>query len=77
MPRHLRREMSERTFLMGRENIAPSRAELDRHIAALKAAGVAAVAVVFLHSYQNPAHEKDVVGMAARGAARGFHLRLP
>jgi len=62
VPRHLRREMNERTFLMGRENIAPSRVELDRHIAALKEADVASVAVVFVHSYQNPTHEQDVVG---------------
>jgi N-methylhydantoinase A len=62
VPRHLRREMNERTFLMGRENIAPSRAELERHIAALEEADIASVAVVFVHSYQNPAHEQDVVG---------------
>src|SRR6476469_3509524 len=45
VPRHLRREMNERTFLMGRDNIAPSRAELDQHIAALKEADIASVAV--------------------------------
>ena len=61
VPRHLRREMNERTFLMGRENIAPSRAELEQHIADLKEADIASVAVVFVHSYQNPTHEQDVV----------------
>jgi N-methylhydantoinase A len=61
VPRHLRREMNERTFLMGRDNIAPSRAELDRHAADFDGAGVDAVAVVFVHSYRNQAHEKDVV----------------
>ena len=61
VPRHLRLEMNERTFLMGRENVAPSRAELDQHIAALKDADIASVAVVFVHSYQNPTHEQDVV----------------
>src|SRR5882724_821750 len=61
VPRHLRRERRERTFLMGRDNIAPSRVELDRHIVELKDADVASVAVVFVHSYQNPKHEQDVV----------------
>jgi len=61
VPRHLRRELAERTFLMGRDNIAPARAELDAHAAELKAAGVESVAVVFVHSYQNPAHEQAVV----------------
>ncbi len=61
VPRHLRLEINERTFLMGRDNIAPSRPALDPHIAALKDAEVDSVAVVFVHSYQNPAHERDVV----------------
>jgi N-methylhydantoinase A len=61
VPRHLRREMSERTFLMGRDNVAPARAELDAHVAELKDAGIESVAVVFVHSYQNPAHEQAVV----------------
>jgi N-methylhydantoinase A len=59
--RHLRCEMRERTFLMGRDNVTPSRAELDAHIAGFEGAEIAAVAVVFLHSYQNPAHEMEVV----------------
>ena len=46
---------------MGRDNIAPSREELDQHIADFKDADIESVAVVFVHSYQNPAHEKDVV----------------
>ncbi|HZP78528.1 MAG TPA: hydantoinase/oxoprolinase family protein [Pseudolabrys sp.] len=61
IPRHLRRELAERTFLLGREDIAPSREELMRHVAEFEAANVAAVAVVFLHSYRNPEHEKAVV----------------
>ncbi len=61
VPRHLRRELAERTFLLGREDVAPSRDELMRHVAEFEAANVAAVAVVFLHSYRNPEHEKEVV----------------
>ena len=60
VPRHLRREVGERTFLMGRDTVSPQQSELDAHIADFKAADVAAVAVVFLHSYRNPAHEAAV-----------------
>ena len=61
VPRQLRREISERVFLMGREGIAPSRQELETHIADFKKASVEAIAVVFLHSYQDPTHEQQVV----------------
>jgi N-methylhydantoinase A len=60
VPRHLRREVSERVFLLGAQDIQPIRAELEAHVADFKAAKVAAVAVVFLHSYHNPAHEEQV-----------------
>ncbi len=61
VPRHLRREVPERVFMTGRQNVSPSRADLDAHIADFKTAKVAAIAVVFLHSYQNPRHEQQVV----------------
>ena len=61
VPRQLRREISERVFLMGRESVAPSRQDLEAHIADFKTAGVEAIAVVFLHSYQDPTHEQQVV----------------
>ena len=61
VPRQLRREVSERVFLMGRDGIAPSREDLEPHIADFKQAGVEAIAVVFLHSYQDPTHEQQVV----------------
>ncbi len=61
IPRSLRREIPERTFLMGGRNVAPARKDLEQHIKDFEAANVSAIAVVFLHSYQNPAHEADVV----------------
>lgn len=61
VPRHLRREVAERIFLMGRKNIPPSQEDLAPHIADFKAAKIAAIAVVFLHSYHDPSHEKQVV----------------
>jgi N-methylhydantoinase A len=61
VPRHLRREIAERVFLMGQPSVAPTRRELDPHIADFNAANVSAVAVVFLHSYLDPSHEAQVV----------------
>jgi N-methylhydantoinase A len=61
VPRHLRREISERIFMMGRPNVAPTQQELEPHIADFSAANVAAVAVVFLHSYLDASHEAQVV----------------
>jgi N-methylhydantoinase A len=60
VPRHLRREVPERVFMIGGQNIRPSRADLDAHIADFKSAKVAAIAVVFLHSYQDSTHEAQV-----------------
>jgi N-methylhydantoinase A/oxoprolinase/acetone carboxylase beta subunit len=37
---------------------APSRAELKRLVSRLQRAGARAIAICFLHSYQNPAHER-------------------
>jgi len=61
VPRELRREIPERLFLLGRDSVAPSRQDLGPHIADFKKAGVEAIAVVFLHSYQDPTHEQQVV----------------
>lgn len=61
VPRHLRREVPERIFMSGGQDVSPCRADLDPHIADFKATKVAAIAVVFLHSYQDPSHERQVV----------------
>ena len=61
VPRHLRREIPERVFLMGRDNVAPTRESLESHIADFRAAKVEAIAVVFLHSYRDTSHEQKVV----------------
>ncbi len=72
VPRQLRREISERVFLMGSDSIAPSRKDLDTHIADFKKAGVEAIAVVFLHSYQEPKHEQQVVEWLREALPRAF-----
>jgi N-methylhydantoinase A/oxoprolinase/acetone carboxylase beta subunit len=50
----------ERTYEDGRAACAPSRAELKKLAARLRKAGARAVAICFLHSYQNPRHERSV-----------------
>ena len=64
--RDLRREVPERTLADGR---AAQRLDLDAArsaIGALVAQGVEALAVCFLHSYVNPAHERAVADLVRR-----------
>jgi N-methylhydantoinase A len=61
VPRDLRFELNERITAQGDVIHPVDPAELDALIAKLKSAGVDAVAVAFLHSYQNPANEEQVV----------------
>ncbi len=60
VPRHLRREIAERTYLFGRDNVAPDESALPDLVADFRAEGVEAVAVCFLHAYANPAHEARI-----------------
>ncbi len=57
VPRHLRREVGERTAADGAEISPLDLDELDREVDELVAFGVEAVAVCFLHSYADPKHE--------------------
>lgn len=60
VPRHLRFEVAERRFLMGRDSIKPDKGELDQVIEAFRSGEVEAIAVCFLHSYLDPEHERMV-----------------
>ena len=60
VPRHLRREMRERTYLFGPSDQPPDVGALDGILDDFRAEGVEAVAIGFLHSYHNPAHEAEV-----------------
>jgi N-methylhydantoinase A len=63
VPRHLTREIPERMLGSG-EVHEPLQAEsVAAACAALKTEGVEAVAVCFLHSYANPAHERTAGAM--------------
>jgi N-methylhydantoinase A len=63
VPRHLRLEVAERVRADGSVRQPLDRAGLLDRAAALAEAGVASVAVVFLHAYANPAHEAEAVAL--------------
>jgi N-methylhydantoinase A len=63
VPRHLRFEISERMDAKGNVRTPLAMADVDVAAEAIAAAGVEAVAIIFLHAYINPAHE---VAAAAR-----------
>ena len=60
VPRHLRREVRERTHLFGPSDVPPDLGPLDGILDDFRGEGVEAVAICFLHSYHNPAHEAAV-----------------
>ncbi|WP_337996048.1 hydantoinase/oxoprolinase family protein [Oleispirillum naphthae] len=57
VPRNLRFGVRERLRADGTVETPLDPASLDRAVAGVRAAGVTAVAVCYLHSYRNPAHE--------------------
>ena len=57
VPRHLRLPVAERISATGRVLVALDAAEVDRLVPLLEREQVASVAIGFLHSYVNPAHE--------------------
>ncbi|MBS0560692.1 MAG: hydantoinase/oxoprolinase family protein, partial [Proteobacteria bacterium] len=69
VPRHLRLGVRERMREDGRTEVALDTASLDAALDTLAAERVSAVAVCFLHSWRDPAHE--------RAAAEAARTRLP
>ena len=68
IPRELRVEVDERLDAQGTVVTAPTDADIERAVVHLRDAGVRAIAVCFLHSFTNPAHEERVKAIAARVA---------
>lgn len=66
VPRRLRREVRERIGAAGNVIDALSEEDAIEACRLFKAEGVEAVAIVFLHSYVNPDHEKAVAAIARR-----------
>jgi N-methylhydantoinase A len=64
VPRHLRREVDERMGAFHRMVKPLDEDSARTAIEDLKAQGVEAVAICFLHSYADPAHERTVAEMA-------------
>ncbi len=75
VPRHLTREVDERLLASGETHAPLDRATVTEACRALAAEGVEAVAVCFLHSYANPAHER-VAGEMIRAALPNAYLSL-
>jgi N-methylhydantoinase A len=75
VPRHLTREVDERLLASGEVHVALDRAGIAEACRTLKAEGVEAVAVCFLHSYVNPEHER-IAGEMIRAAMPGAYLSL-
>ena len=75
VPRHRRLEITERVAADGSVVIPLAEDELPSLIAQLKALEVEAVAISFLFSFQNDAHEKTV-GAAIRAAMPGVPVFL-
>ena len=65
VPRHLRFEVSERVTYQGEEITPLAEDEVRAAVAALREAGVAAVAICFLHAYVDDAHERRCAAIVA------------
>jgi N-methylhydantoinase A len=75
LPRHLTCEVEERMLSTGEVHRQLDRTSVAEACRAMVAEGVEAVAVCFLHSYVNPAHER-AAGEAIRAAMPAAYLSL-
>ena len=76
VPRNLREEVGERIRANGGVEASPRMDEFQRVAENLRRAGVEAVAVCFLHSYENPAHEEAVGGWLREQLGPEVHISL-
>src|SRR5438477_9518259 len=70
VPRHLRLEVDERVYADGTVARAPDPGAVTGLVAELRDKDIQAIAVCFVHSYANPAHEQ-LVGDIIREVAPG------
>ena len=75
VPRRRRLAVRERVRAEGAVEVALDQASLDAAIATLKQEGAEAVAVCFLHSWRDPAHER-AAGEAVQKAMPGVYVTL-
>lgn len=64
VPRHLRREVSERLSPLGDVIASLDRPGLEAELAVLMEYNIEALAICFLHAHVNPAHEREAVAIA-------------
>jgi N-methylhydantoinase A len=75
VPRSLRFTVPERVDVHGTVRLALDEAAVSAQIAALKDNGIEAVAICFMHSYVNPAHEQRTANIL-RDAMPGLSITL-
>jgi N-methylhydantoinase A len=75
VPRHLTREVDERLLSSGEVHAPLDRGAIAQACRAFAAEGIEAVAVCFLHSYINPAHER-IAGEMIRAAMPDAYISL-
>ena len=75
VPRHLRLEVDERVYADGSVARAPDADAVARLVAELRDKDIEAIAVSFVHSYANPAHEQ-LVGAIIGEVAPGVRVSL-
>ncbi|RYI92613.1 MAG: hydantoinase/oxoprolinase family protein, partial [Acetobacteraceae bacterium] len=66
VPRRLRLPVSERLDNTGKVLLPLDEAAVEAHVAFMKAEGVEAVAIGFMHGFVNPAHEKQAAAIIRR-----------
>jgi 5-oxoprolinase (ATP-hydrolysing) len=59
-------EIEERVLADGTVEIAPDLAGVEAQLAAVKAEGIDALAITFMHAYRYPEHERQVADLARR-----------
>src|SRR5258708_14158618 len=72
VPRHLRLEVAERIRADGTIATPLDQSQLLTQVDALRAAGADSIALMFLHSYANPAHEQQAARAIAAYAPELF-----
>src|SRR5689334_6242025 len=75
VPRYLRLEVDERVYADGSIARAPDQDAVARLVAELRDKDIEAVAICFMHSYANPAHEQ-LVGAIVGEIAPGMRVSL-
>src|SRR5262252_2559517 len=75
VPRYLRLEVDERVYADGAVARGPDPDQVARLVAELRDKDIEAIAICFLHSYANPAHEQ-LVGAIVGEVAPGVRVSL-